>query len=270
MFSALLAARGRLTPYLPPFARRITRIAWYYLVLPPARASAALRERFGRDYSSAPPPHILAQYGITSPAVRVHRGEQKYAMIQQHLSDVGLSLPPNPRILDFGCGAVGTLSAFARHLPDAISFGCDLKADVVAWAKKYRPHLIVVRNEPSPPLPPEFTDFDLVYAISVWTHMPESACSDWLKHMHERIKPGGVLFFTIVEPSSEVPRKHGFDRQQLSIRVRESGGCLYDAGTDLTFIQRGWLENQIRGRFSLRYLGPAKGYSQWSVVLEKQ
>lgn len=267
MLSALIDARKRLKPYLPRVARRAMRAVWHGLILPPVRAYAGFRERAGTKYDD-PPPHVLAQYGLTSPDQRRRVGTAKREMIEQHLRDVGLSIPNDARILDFGCGAVGTLSAFARAYPDASCYGCDLKADVVSWAKRYRPNLRVEQTSPMPPLPNEFRDFDLVYAISVWTHMTEEACSAWLQHMHERTE--GVLFFTIVEPTSRSAANNGYDPELMAEKVRKNAGCFYDTATDVTLMQKEWLEREAEGRFNICYFGPAKGHNQWAVVLTKQ
>ena len=255
-------------PKLPPWAHKALRVAWYRLVLPPARAYSRLREIAGADYSAAPPGHILAQYSIDTPSAYTRIGDKKLAMVLHHLGELGIALPDDARILDFGCGAAGTLCAFHRRFPRATLFGCDLKPDIIDWIKRYRPALTVAANELAPPLPKAFTDFDLVYAISVWTHMPEAACASWIQHMHERIKPGGTLFFTVADPAT-MARKHGFDPKELSARVKGSGGCFFESGTDMTYIQQEWVEKQIAKRFSLRYFGPLKGHSQSVVVLER-
>lgn len=119
-----------------------------------------------------------------------------------------------------------------------------------------------------PPLPPEFDNFDLIYAISVWTHMPEPACAAWIHYLHERLRPGGILFFTLVEPSTDFVRRHGFEPASLAPKVSANGGCLHDSYVDMTYIQVEWIERQIEGKFALRYFGPTD-YVQWGAVLER-
>lgn len=269
MLTALSRTRRFLKPNLPPWAHEALRVAFYRLALPPARLFVRIRELMGVDYSAAPPGYILAQYGLPDSASYTRTGQKKLKMIKEHLARTGFEISPHSRILDFGVGSARALCAFHDEYPQASCYGCDLKADVVEWANKYRPELTVVKNELLPPLRDDLKDFHLVYALSVWTHMPEPACSAWLRHMHERIKPGGVLFLTIAEPSTEVARNHGFDPDALAARVRANGGCLYDPGTDMTYIQKEWLESQIKGRFTLRYFGEAQGHTQYAVVLQR-
>lgn len=269
MLAALNATRKILKPNLPPWAHKALRVAWYRLALPPARLFVRARELLGTDYSVAPPGYILAQYGMNEPASFARTGEKKVAMIEHHLGELGLKIPADARILDFGTGSARALCAFHKHYPKATCYGCDLKADVIEWANRHRPELTVVKNEMQPPLRADLKDFDLVYALSVWTHMPEAACSAWLSHMHERMKPGGVLFLTIAEPSTAIALDHGFNPDTLAKRVRANGGCLYDPGTDMTYIQKEWVERQAKGKFSLRYFGPGHGHSQYAVVLER-
>jgi SAM-dependent methyltransferase len=269
MLRTARAIRRKVKPLLPPVGHKILRTVWYTGVLKPMRAYYDWREAHGLVLSDTPPPYILTQYNIAEKGEYFKHGDDKVDLIERHLSELGLKLPAKPRIFDFGCGAAGVLGAFERRYPDAQLFGCDLKEDVLAWVKKYRPQFRVELTDPMPPLPADFTDFDLIFAISVWTHMPVGACEAWLAHMHERLKSGGVLFFTIVDPHTDLARKHGFEPATLTKKVEDNGGCWYDPGTDHTYIIQSWVESQIAGKYTLRYYGPGKGRAQWSVVLTK-
>src|ERR1043165_8053538 len=47
------------------------------------------------------------------------------------------------------------------------------------------------------PLPYKDQMFDLIYSLSVFTHLSENHASQWLSEMNRVLKPGGILIITI-------------------------------------------------------------------------
>ncbi len=103
------------------------------------------------------------------------------------------------RVLDFGCGAGRVLRQF---LPEAASgefWGCDLHPPAIAWLDEHlSPPLRFYANDEIPMPHPEGY-FDLVYAISVFTHITHE-WSAWLLELHRILKPDGILLATILGP----------------------------------------------------------------------
>lgn len=102
------------------------------------------------------------------------------------------------RVLDFGSGAGRTLRHF---IPDAEAgefWGADMDAPSIKWMhENLCPPLHAWRCGIVPPLGLEHGSFDLIYAISVFTHLTD-ASSRWLLEMHRLLKPGGILIATYV------------------------------------------------------------------------
>jgi SAM-dependent methyltransferase len=107
-------------------------------------------------------------------------------------------LPPRGgplRILEFGCGCGRVL----RHLSqwdDVTLFGVDWNARAVRWCRKNLPRARVFRGRLGPPLPATLADLDLVYAFSVFTHLPEELQTAWLRELSSRLKHGGLLLLS--------------------------------------------------------------------------
>lgn len=266
--TALRRFRSWLKPISPPWLHRALRLAWYAVVLPPLRLASRISAKGGEGGSSAVPSFLLAQYDLASEEEFRSDGEDKAAVVCGLLERFRLPLPKSPRILDFGCGLGSALLALRERFPVSACFACDLKEDAVAFLRRNYPEVIAETNRPMPPLPEAFAELDLVFAISVWTHMPEAACESWIAHMHDRLKPGGILLFTFAEPSTDLVRRHGFDPATLPAKVTANGGCLHDRGTDMTYIDTQWIERQARGRFEPVHVGPT-GYIQWGAVLRR-
>jgi ubiquinone/menaquinone biosynthesis C-methylase UbiE len=51
-------------------------------------------------------------------------------------------------------------------------------------------------NGLAPPLAYEANHFDFIYALSVFTHLPESLQTAWMSELARVLKPGGYLLMT--------------------------------------------------------------------------
>jgi SAM-dependent methyltransferase len=98
-------------------------------------------------------------------------------------------------VLDWGvgCGRV------ARHLAPALGerfFGCDIDASNIEWCQSNLPGTYRA-SKLEPPLPFEEASFDVIYGISVFTHLRKPWELAWLKELHRVLKPGGVILMTV-------------------------------------------------------------------------
>jgi ubiquinone/menaquinone biosynthesis C-methylase UbiE len=100
----------------------------------------------------------------------------------------------DPKILDFGCGC-GRVALPMYFDHGALTHACDIDASATAYLGRVLP--IDVRTTPfKPPLPYDDNTFDVVYSISIWTHLVEADQLAWLAEMRRIIKPGGYLMPT--------------------------------------------------------------------------
>jgi SAM-dependent methyltransferase len=96
------------------------------------------------------------------------------------------------RILDFGCGCGRVLRHVARW-QDVTPFGIDWNPRAVRWCRNNLPRASVFRGGLGPPLPEVVADLDLVYAFSVFTHLPEDLQVAWLAELSSRLCERGRL-----------------------------------------------------------------------------
>ncbi|MEA2332394.1 MAG: hypothetical protein QOH58_2532 [Thermoleophilaceae bacterium] len=136
-------------------------------------------------------------------ATRVGGSADGYREIAQfHRERIGSLLPADwswqgKRILDFGCGPGRTLSEFAAEADEAEFVGCDIHAESLEWARANLPQFTFVQNREEPPLDLPSSSFDLIYGVSVFTHLTEH-WSGWLAEVHRLLKPGGLGIFSFL------------------------------------------------------------------------
>jgi ubiquinone/menaquinone biosynthesis C-methylase UbiE len=104
------------------------------------------------------------------------------------------------RVLDFGCGSGRLLRQFAAEAEEAEFHGSDISEPMVAWVRRHLcpPIAEARRNGEWPPLDYPDGHFDLITAISVFTHIADG-WSDWLLEMQRLLKPDGLFVATILD-----------------------------------------------------------------------
>jgi SAM-dependent methyltransferase len=107
----------------------------------------------------------------------------------------GKGLAGYPRILDWGCGC-GRIARYTARLPGVALTGCDIDVDNVAWCSAHLPGRYVATTI-RPPLPFPEASFDLIYGVSVFTHMREPLQDAWLAELERVAAPGAVLLMTV-------------------------------------------------------------------------
>ena len=97
-------------------------------------------------------------------------------------------------ILDFGCGC-GRVARHWANLEGPEIYGSDYDPELTEWCDSNIPFMRARVNGLEPPLPFD-ARFDLIYAISVFTHMTEELQRAWIAEFTRALTPGGLLIFT--------------------------------------------------------------------------
>lgn len=98
-------------------------------------------------------------------------------------------------VLDFGCGC-GRLARFLTPLHAWHVHGCDINPQLVDWCAHNLNDMEPLRNGIAPPLPITESTFDLVYSMSVFTHLDDEAAQNWFSELMRVLKRGGLLIVT--------------------------------------------------------------------------
>jgi SAM-dependent methyltransferase len=99
------------------------------------------------------------------------------------------------RVLDFACGC-GRLARYLQVMGGVEAYGVDVNPDLVAWCQANLRNMLTGLNGMDPPMPVADAEMDFVYAMSVFTHLPEEPARGWLRDLARVLVPGGVLTLT--------------------------------------------------------------------------
>ena len=75
-------------------------------------------------------------------------------------------------------------------------FGVDLHEQGLQWLRQTMPQGTFAPGRAMPPLDLEAESFDLIYSVSVLTHLDQAQEHAWLDEWHRLLKPGGLVIAT--------------------------------------------------------------------------
>ena len=142
-----------------------------------------------------PPPHLAFDAYSAPDWYHYKQSGEKSAEFIYNITKKYLTNPA--AIYEWGCGPARII----RHLPAVAEsniqiFGTDYNPETIEWAKKNISGVSFDLNMLNPPLTYDNGVFDLIYAISVFTHLSEQNALNWIDELHRVLKPNGILLIT--------------------------------------------------------------------------
>ncbi len=169
-----------------------------------------------------PPPHLQDRVTAYAGPFFIEHGESLLSSLEDAVHAVGKDLTSFPAVLDFGCGCARVLRAYHyRSSPSQRLCGTDIDVETIDWCRaNYSKMAEFTLNSDAPPMAYADETFDLVYSVSVFTHLPEDMQLTWLRELQRVTKVGGYLLLTtfnetsfeevLLEESREGAREAGF------------------------------------------------------------
>ena len=156
-----------------------------------------LRHGFRTGEWGLPPAYLRVKVcGTIAPADYTAGGSRHAEALWEMVRGMGTDPAQIGPVLDFGCGCGRGVSPLQILLPSAKFYGTDAEADLIAWARSHLQADFRV-NAPEPPLPYADGQFDLIYAVSVFTHLDERLQFLWLAELQRVAKAGAILILTV-------------------------------------------------------------------------
>ena len=94
-------------------------------------------------------------------------------------------------VLDWGCGVGRVIQHIPSGLPNAICYGADINKERIKWNRIHIPNILFdVIEYKQLPYPSSF--FNLIYGISVLTHIHSTEQLFWIKELERIMQPSTV------------------------------------------------------------------------------
>jgi SAM-dependent methyltransferase len=194
----------RLKRFVPASLQPAARSLYHALFRTRLRAEWWLRDRLERSPAglAVPPAALRFRVGEDSRlSTFLEVGQRTADNITAVLHQVGFEFAAGQSVLDFGCGCGRTLQWLIGRLPQVRWHGVDVDADAIEWCRGNLADGEFTRGSAMPPLPFADATFDLIYAISVFTHLNEAFQRAWIAELERVLKPGGILLLSVYSKS---------------------------------------------------------------------
>jgi len=250
-------ARTLYRQIVPSSARKRLREAIREAPIRARDISADIGDYLRQPAERLPPAALRERVGIDS-------GRKHFVTIgQTAFMDIATAVEPLtknasfPRWLDFGCGA-GRVARHAVAMQSIDLAGVDVDEEAIRWCQRHlRGSYMTINPEP----PTAFADctFDIVYAVSVFTHFDEEPQLAWLEELRRLLRPGGLLVATTHGPHLTynrpdiTPEKHTELRETGFLFMKGVG----DFNEDSAFHARDYLERRWGEFFRLVSFKPS-------------
>lgn len=150
------------------------------------------------------PPPVLRYRVNGTPKIDtfLDQGKKRADGIESCLRVLGKSLDSFENVLDFGCGCGRTIMWFAEK---KVKFhGTDIDSEAIQWCQNNLKFAKFAVNDTMPPLEYEDNKFDLIYAMSVFTHLDEYRQFQWLQELKRVLREKGILIITVYDEKQQL------------------------------------------------------------------
>jgi ubiquinone/menaquinone biosynthesis C-methylase UbiE len=206
-------------------------------------------------------------------------GKRDIDTILSKLKESGRSLENGSRIVDLGCSA-GRMIRWLKGLAATCEiWGLDISAEHIIWCKQnLSPPFHFATTTTLPHLPFEDAYFDLMYALSVFTHIDDLADA-WLLELHRILKPNALAYITIHDENTVGLLERGeYDLKKTlhSHRAYEdyikSDYGMFTVGRGISsqvFYETGYFRRMVEPMFKVLSITKEAHFYQTGVLLEK-
>lgn len=133
--------------------------------------------------------------GLSSEAA-LRQAHAFYTDVDREMQAIGRPLGPDTRMLDFGFGWGRISRTFMEKVSIRNLYGVDVDPSFTEMTRSLFDSDHFQTCAPFPPIPFDDASFDLVISYSVFSHLSERACADWMREFARLVRPGGVVAWT--------------------------------------------------------------------------
>lgn len=176
-----------------------------------------------------PPNHILRRTSSHTIRHYYESGLTTFMPIATAAIAYGADLDKPVKVLDFACGAGRQLLHLTRLFPNVQAHACDIRTDAIAYLQRTFPKATIYANKFDPPLKFDDATFDVIYSVSVFSHLSFEDAKLWLSELRRIAKPGAILCLTFNSYTSLAISHKAGKLQDTSREKLDKIGYLFDA-----------------------------------------
>jgi SAM-dependent methyltransferase len=147
-----------------------------------------------------PPDSVQLAFNGSAGEPNLRSGFAIYQQIKAAINAWGPPFTPESPILDFGCGWGRVVRFFAKDVRAENLFGVDIAAmGIDTCNSTILGNFRLISRYP----PVDFPDgsFDIIYAWSVFSHLPEALHIEWLNEFSRLVRPSGLVILSTLPRS---------------------------------------------------------------------
>lgn len=183
---------------------------------------------------------------------------------RQMLDKHGNGLGPDTNVLDFGVSWGRIIRFWMRDIKPENLHGVDVEERFLTYAKKFVEGPNYTVSNHAPPLSAPGKSLELVYAFSVFSHLPRDLADSWVKEFARVLKPGGIACLT-TRPRSHIEQAGGSYAEIF--KDRAAAVAAYDAG-EFVYFPSGGGGSLTPDKYGEAIIPLAYAEANWSSDLE--
>ncbi len=177
------------------------------------------------------------------------------------------------KILDWGCGP----GRIIRHFPEIVGNGCsyygtDYNVRSINWCSHNLKEISFNKNTLEASLPYDDNFFDVIYGLSIFTHLSEEMHNHWYDELYRVLKPQGIMLLTTqgdtYKPKMTPVELDLYNKGQLVVRGKvKEGHRIFSAFQPKRFMETLFSNATIVDHIELSAVG--KWYPQDKWIIRK-
>ena len=176
---------------------RLTDDEWLEVLV-----SGAHQDRLhGVELPGMAPDDVQMRFNANSGESNLRSAFVFYRAVKRYVAACGRTLTADSRVLDFGCGWGRLTRFFLKDVRGDNLCGVDVDRLAIATSRATMPFGSYTQIPPTAPTSYPSGCFDLIYAYSVFSHLPEPLHLGWIEEFARLLTPGGVLVVTTLRRS---------------------------------------------------------------------
>lgn len=192
--------------------------------------------------------HSLQAHGDADLAVSQYFSValQQYRVVRQLIERL-FARPEAVEFLDFACGYGRLLRFLVHKLPTEHIHGAEIQHDAVDWVRE-RYGIDALRSTAAPEDFESGKRFDMIWAASLFSHLPDGLFGRWLKRLGNLLEEHGVLCFS-VHDEALLPRHLAMPESGLCYITDSENADLDPEIYGTTFVTQAYVEATIHQHF---------------------